>query len=66
VENLTPFEKFQSSGKEEASPGKGIMNMRRKNSPTNHIDCISLVYGNIMHCGAGLRTSVTLILSQLR
>ena len=37
-----------------------------KVSPTNHVDCISLVYGNIMHCGAGLRTTVTLILSQLK
>jgi len=61
-----PFREFRSSGKEEARPGGGIMNVRRKNSPANHIDCISLVYGNIMHCGAGLRTTVTLILPQLK
>jgi len=35
-------------------------------SPANHIDCISLVYSNIMHCGAGLRTTVTLIISQFK
>jgi len=52
--------------KEEARPGGGIMNMRRKNSPANHIDCLSFVYGNIMHRGAGRRTTITLILSQLK
>jgi len=30
IQNLTPFEKFQSSGKEEARLGAGIMNMRRQ------------------------------------
>jgi len=29
-ENFTPFEKFRWSGKEEARPGGGIMNMHRK------------------------------------
>ena len=65
-ENLTPFEKFWSDGKEEARPGGGIMNMCRKNSPANRIDCISLVYGNTMYCGAGLHTTVTLMISQLK
>jgi len=37
-----------------------------KNSPANRIDWISLVYGNIMHCGAGRRTTVTLIIPQLK
>ena len=35
-------------------------------SPTNHIDCISLVHGNIMHCGAGPRTTVELIIWHLK
>ena len=37
-----------------------------KISPANHIDCISLVYGNIMHCGTSRRTTVPLITSQLK
>ena len=47
---LTPFDKFRSSGEEEARPGGDIMNKRRRKSPANHIDWISLVYCNIMHC----------------
>ena len=65
-ENLGPFEKFQSVGKEEARPGGGIMNMHRKISPANRIDCISLVHGNIMRCGTGRRITFTLILPQLK
>jgi len=34
-------------------------------SPANHINCISLVYGNIVHCVAGPRTTVTLIILHL-
>jgi len=35
-------------------------------SPANHIDCISLVYGDTMHCVAGPRTTVTLIILRLK
>jgi len=35
-------------------------------SPANHIDCISLVHGNIMYCVAGPRRTVTLIISKLK
>jgi len=66
LENLTPFEKFMSSGEEEARPGGGIMNMHRKFSPANILDCISLVYDTIMHCVAGPRTTVTLIILRLK
>jgi len=45
-----PFEKFRSSGKEEARPGGGIIKKRRRKSPANHINWISLVYCNIMRC----------------
>ena len=66
LENLTPFEKFQSSGKKR--PGReGVLWTCVENiSPANHIDCISFVYGNLMNCCAGLRTTVTLIISQLK
>ena len=61
-ENLTPFEKFLSSGEEETRLGGGIIHMH----PANHVDCISLVYGNIMHYVAGPRTTVTLIILRLK
>jgi len=35
-------------------------------SPANHIDCISLVDSNIMHCCIGPRTTVTLIFLQFK
>ena len=35
-------------------------------SRANHIDCISLVCSNIMHCGIGPRTTVTLIRLQFK
>jgi len=33
------------------------MNKRRRKSPANHIELISLVYGNIMHCADFWRRS---------
>ena len=57
-----------SSLAERKRPGReGVLwTCVEKISPANHIDCISLVYGNIIHCGTGLRTTVTLILSHLK
>jgi hypothetical protein len=53
---------------ERKRPGwKGVLWTCVENiSPASHIDCMSFVYGNIMHCGAGLRTTYTLILTQLK
>jgi len=60
LEKLAPFEKFRSSGKEEARPGVGNVENGRKRVSANYIAWIYLGLSNIMHWVYFGHTTVTL------